>query len=113
MRNRYDPNRDALQVSNIFDWYADDFRVGSYRSVAALMAAHAAQLSNDPQVNARIRARSIDIALLPYDWQSECSGYAMNVQISRSLHRNRNRPDNDQRTSLAICDSVLKQESFP
>ena len=74
MRNRYDPNRDTLQVSKIFDWYADDFRVESYRSEAALMAAHAAQLSNDPQIQARIRAQSIDIAFLPYDWHLNAVG---------------------------------------
>lgn len=73
-RNRYDPNRDALQVSKIFDWYANDFRVGSYRSVAALLSAHAAQLSNDPKIQARIRAQSIDIAFLPYDWHLNAVG---------------------------------------
>ena len=73
-RNRYDPNRDALQVSKIFDWYANDFRVGSYRSVAALLAAHAAQLSDDPKNQARIRAQNIDIAFLRYDWHLNAVG---------------------------------------
>lgn len=74
MSNRYDPNRDTLQGWKIFEWYADDSLVEPYRSVEALMAAHAAQLSNDPQIQARIRAQSIDIAFLPYDWHLNAVG---------------------------------------
>lgn len=73
-RNRYDPAADKLLVSKIFDWYANDFRVGSYRSVAALFAAHAAQLSDDPKNQARIRAQNIDIAFLRHDWHLNAVG---------------------------------------
>lgn len=67
-RNHYDPQNDVLLVSKIFDWYADDFRHPPYGSVAALLAMHAAQLSDDPQVVARIRAQRVRIDYLPYDW---------------------------------------------
>ena len=67
-RNRYDSRRDALQVSKIFDWYADDFAQAPYHSVAGLLALHAAQLSDDPKIVARIRAQLVDIDYLPYDW---------------------------------------------
>lgn len=67
-RNRYDPPSDTLQISKIFDWYADDFRQKSDHSVAGLLALHAALLSDDPAIVARIRARQVSIDYLPYDW---------------------------------------------
>ncbi len=67
-RNRYDPRSDALQASKIFDWYAGDFSQAPYRSVAGLLAQHAAQLSDDPEVVARLHAQQVDIHYLPYDW---------------------------------------------
>lgn len=73
-RNRYDPSRGALRVSKIFDWYAGDFREGPGRSVAGLLAAHAAQLSDDPKIQARIRAQRVDIQFLPYNWQLNAVG---------------------------------------
>ncbi|WP_291775728.1 DUF547 domain-containing protein [Castellaniella sp.] len=73
-RNRYDPSRDVLRVSRIFDWYAGDFRDGPGRSVAGLLAAHAAQLSDDPKIQARIRAQRVDIQFLPYNWQLNAVG---------------------------------------
>lgn len=73
-RNRYDPSRDALRVSKIFDWYAGDFRDGPGRSVAELLAAHAAQLSDDPKLQARIRAQRVGIHYLPYDWRLNAVG---------------------------------------
>lgn len=68
-RNRYERENDVLRVSRIFDWYAEDFRHGRYASVAALLAEYATQLSDDPQVIARIRAQDVRIDYLPYDWQ--------------------------------------------
>jgi hypothetical protein len=67
-RNHYDPRGDTLQVSKIFDWYAGDFRHAPCRSAAGLLALHAAQLSDAPQIVARIRAQQIDIDYLPYHW---------------------------------------------
>lgn len=67
-RNRYDAGSDTVQVSKIFDWYADDFRQAPYQSVAGLLAAHAAQLSDDPKVQTRIQARKVTIDYLSYDW---------------------------------------------
>lgn len=67
-RNRYDPARDVLEVSKIFDWYGGDFERPPYGSVAALLAQHAAQLSTDPKVVARIRAQRVSIDYLPYNW---------------------------------------------
>lgn len=67
-RNRYDPHSDTLQVSKIFDWYANDFRGAPYHSVAGLLALHAPQLSDDPKIVARLRAQQITVDYLPYDW---------------------------------------------
>lgn len=68
-RNRYDPAQDALEVSKLFDWYAGDFERLPQGSVAGLLAQHAAQLSTDPKVVARMRAQRVSIDYLPYDWR--------------------------------------------
>lgn len=55
-RNRYADGR--LEVSKIFDWYADDFSHGWHgvTSVKQFLAAYAADLTDDPAAQARIRA---------------------------------------------------------
>ncbi|MEO8993763.1 MAG: DUF547 domain-containing protein, partial [Rhodanobacter sp.] len=67
-RNRYNPRSGALQVSKIFDWYADDFKQSPYHSVAGLLAKHATQLSDDPKVVARLHTQQVNIKYLPYNW---------------------------------------------
>lgn len=64
-RNRADDK--GLWVSKIFDWYAGDFEKQS-GSVAAWLAPHAAELSEDPAVRAGIAAASLRIRYLDYDW---------------------------------------------
>lgn len=68
MRNRYADGR--LQVSKIFDWYADDFSHGWHgiTSVKQFLAAHAAELTADPSAQARIRAQKVPVGFLDYDW---------------------------------------------
>lgn len=64
-RNRAD--KQALSVSKIFDWYADDFKKQA-GSVAAWLAPHAAELSADPQVQQAVRDKSLPVRHLDYDW---------------------------------------------
>jgi len=68
-RNRYDAATGALEVSRIFDWYADDFFRSPAGSVKGFLAAHAALLSGDPATRQRLREHSVTVRFLPYDWR--------------------------------------------
>lgn len=65
-RNRYNPQRDRLEVSKIFDWYGKDFaaRAGSVQKWLAQYADHLA----DPGARPRIRAAEVRLEFLEYDW---------------------------------------------
>ena len=71
-RNRYNPQRGRLEVSKIFDWYAEDWRLG-HRGIASLpqfLARYADVLADAPADRERIRAQQVaDIAFLDYDWK--------------------------------------------
>jgi Protein of unknown function, DUF547 len=70
-RNRWNAERQRLEVSKIFDWYGEDFRLGhqGIASLAAFMARHADVLADVPADRERIRAMKTDIAFLDYDWK--------------------------------------------
>lgn len=70
-RNRYNPDSDTLQVSRIFDWYGEDFTRGpaGAKTVALALGHHAEVLSQDPALQARLRAGSVPIEFLEYDWR--------------------------------------------
>ena len=69
-RNRYNPQRGRLELSKIFDWYGEDFRLGhrGMASLPAFAARYADQLADAPADRERIRAGSVDIAFTDYDW---------------------------------------------
>ncbi len=69
-RNRFNAQRGRLELSKIFDWYGEDFRLG-HRGVASLpafAARYADQLADAPADRARIRAGGLDIVFTDYDW---------------------------------------------
>lgn len=70
-RNRFDTAVGRLEVSKIFDWYGDDFKLG-HRGIASLpafMARYADSLA-DPQADReRVRSQRAEISFLPYDWK--------------------------------------------
>ena len=69
-RNRYDARRGRLELSKIFDWYGEDFRLG-HRGIASLpafAARYAEQLADAPADRERIRAGLVDIVFADYDW---------------------------------------------
>lgn len=70
-RNRYNPQRSRLEVSKIFDWYGEDFRLGhrGIGSLPAFFARYADQLADAPADRDRIRAQQAEIAFLDYDWK--------------------------------------------
>lgn len=74
-RNRYRDGK--LEVSEIFKWFAEDFEKGNrgYRQVSDVFAGHATQLSADPAVQAAIRAKTVPVAFLPYDWNLNDKGH--------------------------------------
>ena len=67
-RNRVANGR--LEVSRIFQWFKDDFEKGhgGLNRLEDLFARYAAQLSDQPTEQAQLRARSLRIAHLDYDW---------------------------------------------
>lgn len=69
-RNRWNAQRGRLELSKIFDWYGDDFKLG-HQGIATLKAfagQHAERLADAPADRARLKAGDFDIAFLDYDW---------------------------------------------
>jgi hypothetical protein len=69
-RNRFNAQRGRLELSKIFDWYGEDFRLGhrDIGSLPAFAARYADQLADAPADRERIRAGGVDIAFTDYDW---------------------------------------------
>lgn len=67
-RNRYRDGK--LEVSEIFNWFAEDFEKGNkgFYKTADVFAKYAAQLSSDPAAQTALRNKSVPISYLPYDW---------------------------------------------
>ena len=60
-----------LEVSRIFDWYGEDFKLG-HRGIASLpafLARYADQLADAPADRDRIRSLGVPVAFLDYDWK--------------------------------------------
>jgi hypothetical protein len=70
-RNRYNTARGRLEVSKVFDWFGEDFRLGhrGIDSLQAFMARYADQLADAPADRDRVRAGRADIGFLDYDWK--------------------------------------------
>jgi hypothetical protein len=69
-RNRYNSERNALEVSKIFDWYGKDFSKGhrGIDSVEGFLARYADQLADRPDERRLIRDRKVKVRFLDYDW---------------------------------------------
>jgi hypothetical protein len=69
-RNRYNADKQALEVSKIFDWYGTVFSRGlrGIDSVEGFFATYATQLSNKPDERKLIGERKAKIRFLDYDW---------------------------------------------
>lgn len=67
-RNRYHDGK--LEVSAIFKWFRADFEKGDqgFKSIADVFARYAQDITADPQVQAKIHAKSVAITFLEYDW---------------------------------------------
>jgi hypothetical protein len=70
-RNRYSPERAALEVSPIFDWYRKDFEsgYGGVRSREQFLARYAALLADRPEERAAVESGKAPLRFLEYDWR--------------------------------------------
>jgi Protein of unknown function, DUF547 len=69
-RNRYNAQRGRLELSKIFDWFGEDFKLGhrGVTSLAAFAGTFADQLADAPADRERIRGAAVDINFTDYDW---------------------------------------------
>ncbi len=70
-RNRWNTASQRLEVSKIFDWYGEDFRLGhkGIASANAFYARHADLLADAPEERERVRGQKASVAYLDYDWK--------------------------------------------
>lgn len=84
-RNRYSASSNALEVSSIFKWYAEDFSRGyrGIRSVPAFLATHAELLADRPADRDLIRTEQAPLEYLDYDWRlnDRVSGGSMAMSV--------------------------------
>ncbi len=70
-RNRYSAERDKVEVSKIFDWFAEDFRSG-YKGITSLnqfLGRYANALADAPADREKLKAGTVAVAYLDYDWK--------------------------------------------
>lgn len=75
-RNRFNAQTKTLELSQLFDWYADDFKKGGksflgyrgFTSLAELGARYAEQLADAEADRAALRAGGTPIRFIEYDW---------------------------------------------
>jgi hypothetical protein len=69
-RNRYNAPAARLEVSKIFDWFGEDFRLGhrGITSEKAFFAKYAQALADAPADRERVRGEQAKVAFLDYDW---------------------------------------------
>ncbi len=70
-RNRWNAQGDMLEVSKIFDWFGEDFRLGhkGITSLNAFFARYADKLADAPGERERIKGGQAKVAFLDYDWK--------------------------------------------
>jgi Protein of unknown function, DUF547 len=70
-RNRWNAEQGRLEVSKIFEWFAEDFRSGfkGFTSAHVFYARYATQLADAPHERERIRAGTAPVSYLDYDWK--------------------------------------------
>jgi hypothetical protein len=73
-RNRVSDGK--LEVSAIFKWFREDFEKGlkGFSQVEDVFARYAAQLSDKREVQAALKARSLPVTFLDYDWSLNAVG---------------------------------------
>ena len=69
-RNRFDARTGTLEISSIFDWYAEDFSKGwrGYDSLHDFFRTHADWITDDAESVENLREAALRIEFLDYDW---------------------------------------------
>lgn len=69
-RNRYNEEAAKLEVSEIFDWYAEDFERGwrGWSSLAQFFAHYRDSLADTPHAKELLTAENLDIKFLEFNW---------------------------------------------
>lgn len=77
-RNRWNEPLGRLEVSRIFDWYAEDFRLGhkGIDSLQRFVASHAPLLADKEAERTRLQSPQVAIHFLDYDWRLNQIGAA-------------------------------------
>ena len=75
-RTRNRVQEGTLEVSMIFKWFREDFEKGhrGFAKLEDVFAAYAMQLSDDAAVQARLKAKSLAVNYLDYDWSLNAVG---------------------------------------
>lgn len=70
-RNRYSVDKKRLEVSKIFDWYGEDFKLGhkGYTSLDSLASRHADLLADSADDRAALKRGGVEVSFLEYDWK--------------------------------------------
>jgi hypothetical protein len=73
-RNRYEGGK--LQVSNIFKWFKEDFEKGNkgFGKLEDVFAKYADLLTTDEAARGQIKAKTVSISHLDYDWSLNDTG---------------------------------------
>jgi len=69
-RTRNRVSNGTAEVSSIFKWFREDFEKGQrgWSRVEDMLASYAAHLSDKPEEQAALKARSLPVVHLDYDW---------------------------------------------
>jgi hypothetical protein len=69
-RTRNRVKNGQVEVSAIFKWFKEDFNSGyrGFKQVEDVFAAYAEQLTDKPEEQASLRAKSLSVDYLDYDW---------------------------------------------
>ena len=69
-RNRYNAQSGKLEVSAIFKWFREDFEKGQrgFSKLEDVFAFYADQLTDDAGGREKLRAKTVSISFLDYDW---------------------------------------------
>ena len=69
-RNRFDARTGTLEISSIFDWYAEDFSKGwrGYDSLHDFFRTHGDWITDDAESVEKLREAALRIEFLDYDW---------------------------------------------
>ena len=75
-RNRYSAQSGKVEVSSIFKWFREDFEKGQrgFTKLEDVFAFYADQLTDDPAGRDKLRAKTVSISFLDYDWSLNDAG---------------------------------------